>query len=74
MDDLTNEVFEKFSMEKRRPVKAKDVEWLVMDGLLKESESLYKEVKERQEKKKAERKTLKKAEPKKGKVFERWAS
>lgn len=73
-DDLTNQEFGKFAEKLRRQVSEEDLRWSVMDGLLKDSEDLYKEIKEKQEERKARKQTLKKASTKKGKVFERWAS
>ena len=46
-DDLTNLEFSKFDLGRRREVTEKDLKWIVMDDLLKESEVLYKEVRER---------------------------
>ena len=52
-------------MEKRCPVDTSKVEWLVLDGFLKEMKSS-------QEEKKTSKEILKKTGPKKG-IFERWA-
>ena len=73
-DDLTNLEFEKFELTRREAVHKDELDWLVMDDLLRESEALYREVREKQELKKAQKKASSKISTKKGKVFDRWAS
>lgn len=77
-DDLTNEVFTKFKEEKRRIVIASDIEWIVMDKLMKESEVLYTKI--RDLKNKAKKKQVQPTEGrermgrKTGKFFGRWST
>ena len=72
-DDLTNLEFSKFDLSRRREITERDLEWIVMDDLLKESEALYKEVRERQEANKARKKASLRTSTKSGKVFGTWA-
>ena len=43
-DDLTNEKFDSFDSEFRIPLKGEELEWKVLDKLLRHSDSFYKEV------------------------------
>ena len=46
-DDLTNEKFDMFDSALRIPLKGEELEWKVLDKLLRHSDSFYKEVKTR---------------------------
>ncbi|CAE7261317.1 unnamed protein product, partial [Symbiodinium pilosum] len=46
-DDLTNEKFDMFDSSFRIPLKGEELEWKVLDKLLRHSDSFYKEVKTR---------------------------
>ena len=46
-DDLTNENFDMFDSALRIPLKGEELEWKVLDKLLRHSDSFYKEVKTR---------------------------
>ena len=46
-DDLTNEKFDMFDSAFRVPLKGEELEWKVLDKLLRHSDSFYKEVKTR---------------------------
>ena len=71
-DDLTNEIFEKFKPELRRPIKSKDIQWIVLDKLMAESGLLYEEIRKAKEVRSQSKKVLDRK--KKGKFFGRWAS
>eukprot|EP00438_Fugacium_kawagutii_P031077 Skav204619 [mRNA] locus=scaffold1712:188018:190024:- [translate_table: standard] len=76
-DDLTNEVFDKFREENRRVVRNEDVEWLVMDKLMKDSADLYEKIRELKETDKRKRVAptgVTQMGRKKGKFFGRWAT
>ena len=73
-DDLTNENFEKFSMEKRMELPGGKVNWIVLDDLMQESEELYKEIQARREEKKRKKVGggLASVGGKRRKIFGRW--
>ena len=75
-DDLTNEEFSKFDMEMRVRVTRDNLEWLVLEELLPESNELYTEIQkfkeEKQKKRKADVEMNKRK--KKQKYFGRWNS
>eukprot|EP00438_Fugacium_kawagutii_P016035 Skav225114 [mRNA] locus=scaffold1459:76340:77299:+ [translate_table: standard] len=79
-DDLTNEEFKKFAMEKRILVTEENCRWVVLDKLLPMSERLYTELQEFKKKKSEEKKSkgtiLTKNKKKSGgaKYFGRWHS
>ena len=73
-DDLTNEVFEKFSPERRVRLRSRDIHWLVLDKPMEESSILYKEITGMKEAKRSSKKDQKQKASKKGKFFPRWTS
>ena len=72
-DDLTNEEFGHFNMDKRITVDKRKVKWLVLDSLLEQSQELYDSILLLKEEKRKRKAALPKVKSK-AKFFKRWDS
>ena len=73
-DDLTNEVFDRFSMDRRVNVDDQHLQWEVLGDLMVESANLYKEITERKKLQRGGEHGSPKSGKKKAKFFKRWSS
>lgn len=71
-DALTNEDFSAFESQRREQVEEDKLKWYVMDELLKGSETLFNEIKEHKDKKKATKAIVNQTKKKTRKFFDRW--